>query len=211
MPAAAQRFEFAPPPQPGLGRALGLAMVAHLLLRLGFGGFFLLLPLFLVVQPFFIGQCFFLGFGLALLFVQRSALFLAFDRDSCLAWRRRRGRRWFGDRCRRWWWGLLQGRCRLLGLRRPQFGLGAECARFVFPGHAPSEGRQQKQVGESCKAERSSQARLRGRRELEALGSGGHVGSGAQRGVRAQVAPTVPRVALGRAVGRPSRVPPSHT
>ena len=32
MPAAAQRFEFAPPPQPGLGRALGLAMVAHLLL-----------------------------------------------------------------------------------------------------------------------------------------------------------------------------------
>ena len=32
MSTAAQRFEFAPPPQPGLGRALGLAAFAHLLL-----------------------------------------------------------------------------------------------------------------------------------------------------------------------------------
>jgi colicin import membrane protein len=32
MSTATQRFEFAPPPQPGLGRALGLAAFAHLLL-----------------------------------------------------------------------------------------------------------------------------------------------------------------------------------
>ena len=37
MPAAADRLQFAPPPPPGMLRALGLALIAHLLLMLALG------------------------------------------------------------------------------------------------------------------------------------------------------------------------------